>query len=192
MEPAKRGRLSSIDLLPEEAFPHVRDALDALAERKRTQNDIREELNGHLLALGCGPVSSSAFNRKAMRLAVVGEKIRSAREMAAVFAEKAASMPDGDVALLINETIKVLIYELVTDQAMEDTGASAKMFKEVSLALYRLEQARKISHGTRAQVAEQVAVQANEQVDKVAKARGLSAETVEDIKAKILGITRPQ
>jgi hypothetical protein len=184
----KRGRLSSLDLLPDEAFPHVRAAIDALAERRRTQDDIREELNTHLLALGLDPVSRSAFNRKALQLAVVGEKIRLGRELAAAFAEKQAKMPEGDVALLINETVKTLIFDLVMNENFRDSDTSAKMMKEVSLALYRLEQARKISHGTRFAISATVAAQATEQVDIVAKAKGLSAETAEEIKAKILGI----
>lgn len=186
MEPAKRGRLSSIDLLPDEAWPHVRAALDALAERRRTQEDIRNELNNHLLTLGCDPVSRSAFHRKALQLAVVGEKIRAAREIAAVFAEKQAAMPEGDVALLINETIKVLIYELVTEEGMTDASTSAKMMKEVSLALYRLEQARKISHGTRAQIAKDVGGKAMAAIG-AAEARGIIDKEAANKAREIMG-----
>jgi ribosomal protein L32E len=185
---AKRGRLSSIDLLPEEAHPHIREAIEALNKRDRPQDDIREELNGHLLALGLGPVSRSAFNRKSLSLAKVGEKIRQAREMAAVFAEKLDDMPEGDVGMLINETIKVLIYELTQDIASLDVSVSAKMLKELSLALHRTEMAGNVSVKRRQQIEQRAQTKASEVVDAVAKSRGLSAETVEDIKSKILGV----
>lgn len=187
----KRGRLSSIDLLPEEAHPHVRDAINALAERKRPQDDIREELNGHLLALGLNPVSRSAFNRKSLTLSEVGERIRQGREMAAIFAEKMDEAPAGDVGLLINETIKTLVYDVIMNQALSDDAASMKMLKEASITLFRLEQARKISVRVHGEITDRVIEQTSEVVDAAVKERGLSRETAEDIKSKILGIAKP-
>ncbi len=189
---SKRGRLSSIDLLPEEAHPHVRAAIDALTQRKRPQDDIREELNGHLLALGFNPVSRSAFNRKALALSEVGERIRQGREMAAIFAEKMDEAPQGDVGLLINETIKTLVYDVIMDQALSDSSASMKMLKEASITLFRLEQARKISVKVHGEITDRVIEQTSEVVEAAVKERGLSRETAEDIKAKILGIAKPQ
>jgi Protein of unknown function (DUF3486) len=186
---AKRGRLSSIDLLPEEAHPHIREAIEALNKRERPQDEIRGELNAHLLALGCEPISRSAFNRKSLALAKVGEKIRQAREMAAVFAEKLDDMPDGDVGMLINETIKVLIYDLTQNVVSLDVELSAKMLKDISLALHRTEMAGKVSVQRRKQIEDHTHAKANAVVDAVAKERGLSAETAEAIKSKILGIT---
>ena len=113
----KRGRLSKIDLLPEEAWPHVKAALAHLAAAKRTAESIREELNGHLLAIGCDPISSSSFNRKSLQLAKIGADISRAREMAAVFAEKLTDMPEGDVGMLINEMCKVILYNMTADAA---------------------------------------------------------------------------
>jgi Protein of unknown function (DUF3486) len=185
---AKRGRLSSIDLLPEEAHPHIRDAIEALTKRMAPQESIREKLNGHLLALGLDPISRSAFNRKSLALAKIGENIRAAREMAAVFAEKMDDMPEGDVGMLINETIKVLIYNMTQDIAAMDIEVSAKMLKELSLTLHRLEIAGKVSVARREQIEQRTQAKANQVVDAVAKSRGLSAETAEAIKSKILGI----
>ncbi len=190
MEAAKRGRLSSIDLLPEDAWPHVREALDALALRKIPQEKIRETFNAHLLALGYDPVSRSAFNRKSLSLAKVGENIRQAREMAAIFAEKMDEMPDGDVGMLINEMVKVIIYNMTEDIAARDTEVAAKLLKEVSLTLHRLEQAGNISVKRRREIEVRASAKAADVVESVAKERGISRETAEEIKAKVLGISK--
>lgn len=183
-----RGRLSSIDLLPDEARPHVMAAMAELKERRRTQDDIREELNTHLLAMGLAPVSRSAFNRTALWLAGYGERLTQAREVAAVLAEKLDEAPAGDVGLLLNETIKTMVYDIIMDQTLGDEAASVKMLKEAALTLHRLEAARKLSVHTRKQIVDDFAAKAEAAVDTVVKARGLSAETAEEIKAKILGI----
>lgn len=119
-----RGRLSSIDLLPEEAQPCVSAALAALSERKRTQEDIRRELNECLARLGLAPISRSAFNRKALQIAAVGRQLQQAREVAAVMAEKLSDLPEGDIGLLLIEALKTLIYDVIMNEAMAPrTGA---------------------------------------------------------------------
>jgi hypothetical protein len=149
MAKGKRGRLSSIDLLPDEARPHVIAAMAALKERQRSQDEIRDELNTHLLALGCAPISKSAFNRKALWLAGYGEQLTQAREVAAILAEKLNEAPAGDVGLLLNETIKTMVYDVIMEGSLDEESSSIGMLKEAALTLFRLEQARKISVVTR-------------------------------------------
>ena len=185
---SRRGRLSSIDLLPDEAQPYVLAAMSALKDRKREQESIREELNTHLLSLGCGPVSKSAFNRKALWLAGFGQQLIQAREVAAVLAEKLDKAPEGDVGLLLNETIKMIVYDIVMKGSLDDESASLDMAKDAALALYRLEHARKVSIVTRKKIMDDFGEKAVTAVDAVAKVKGLTAETVEAIKAKILGV----
>lgn len=186
----RRGRLSTIDLLPDEAQPYVMAAMQALKERKREQEAIREELNNHLLSLGARPISKSAFNRKALWLAGYGEQLIQAREVAAVLAEKLDKAPEGDVGLLLNETVKMIVYDIVMQGSIDDGSASLEMAKDAALALYRLEHARKVSIVTRKKILDDFGEQAKKAVDSVAKVRGLTAETAEDIKAKILGVAK--
>jgi hypothetical protein len=187
MRSEKRGRLSAIDLLPEEAWPHVSEALKALADRKRTAESIRTELNEHLLAIGCNPISSSSFNRKSLQLSRIGSDISKAREMAAVFAEKLDEMPEGDVGMLINEMVKVIIYNMTADMAAGDLDTSAKLMKEISLTLYRLEQAGGINAKRRREIEDRAKSKATEAVQKIAKERGISNETAQAIVDKVLG-----
>jgi len=187
MAEAKRGRLAAIDLLPEEAHPHVQAAIRDLAENRRTAESIREELNGHLLALGLDPVSRSAFNRKSLALAKIGMNIRRSREMAAVFAEKLNDMPEGDVGMLITEMCKSIIYNITEEVAVMDLDVGAKMMKEISLAIYRLEQAGSISSKRRVAIEDRARETAVEAVNTVVKERGISDETAQAIIAKVLG-----
>lgn len=184
---AKRGRKSTIDLLPEEAWPHVKAALQALADNKREAESIREELNLHLSGIeGCQPISRSAFNRKSLQLAKVGADIARAREMAVAFAERLDDMPDGDVGMLINEMIKVIIYNMTADVAAMDMDVAAKMMKEISLSLLRVEQAGSISTKRRTAIETRTKEQATEAVKTVAKDKGLSEDVVDTILTKIL------
>jgi hypothetical protein len=183
-----RPRPSSIDLLPEEAWPHVKVALAALAENKRTAESIREEFNLHLSGIdGCKPISRSAFNRKSLQLAKIGADISRAREMAAVFAEKVNDMPEGDVGMLINEMCKVIIYNMTAEMSSMDMDVAAKMMKEISLSVYRLEQAGAISAKKQQSYIDRAKQEAGEAVKVVAAKKGLSGDVVNTILEQILG-----
>ena len=66
-----RGRLSSLDLLPEDCTDDVVWAMGELNARKRSQADILFELNDRLAVKGCDIISKSAFNRRAVRVALI-------------------------------------------------------------------------------------------------------------------------
>jgi response regulator RpfG family c-di-GMP phosphodiesterase len=187
MAKSKRGRLSSIDLLPEQAEPHVLAALKALRERKKPQQQILAELNAALADYGIKPISRSAFNRKALWLAAYGRQLEHAREIAAVVAEKLDEAPAGDVGLLL----KTIIFDVLSEASLSDESASMKMLAQASIALRNLEQARRMSVQTRHKIMTDFVRRAGEAVEKVAEQRGLTAETVDVIKAQILGV-RPE
>jgi hypothetical protein len=192
MAKQKRGRLSSIDLLPEQGEPHVLAALKALRERKKPQQQILAELNAALADYGIKPISRSAFNRKALWLAGYGRQLEDAREIAAVVAEKLDEAPAGDVGLLLGETLKTLIFDVLSEASLSDESASMKMLAQASIALRNLEQARRMSVQTRQKIMTDFVRKAGEAVEKVAEQRGLTAETVDVIKAQILGVRAPE
>jgi hypothetical protein len=192
MAKSKRGRLSSIDLLPEQAEPHVLAALKALRERKKPQQQILAELNAALADYGIKPISRSAFNRKALWLAAYGRQLEHAREIAAVVAEKLDEAPAGDVGLLLGETLKTIIFDVLSEASLSHESASMKMLAQASIALRNLEQARRMSVQTRQKIMTDFVRRAGEAVEKVAEQRGLTAETVDVIKAQILGVRAPE
>lgn len=187
MAAAKRRRLSSIDLLPDEARPDIAWAYEELKERKMPQLAILDELNKRLADRGLKGVSKSAFNRRALWLIGQGDAILKAREIAAVLGEKLDKAPEGDVGLLLNELVKSIAFDILSNAQLTD-NVSMNMVVNAAVALDKLENARKISVEARSKIARQFAKSASEAVDKAAAARGLSQETTDDIKAQILGL----
>lgn len=183
-----RGRISSIDQLPDEAGPFVVDAIKALNERKRTQEDIREELNNHLLGIGCDPVSSSAFNRYSLNLAVQGRKMMQAREIAGIFAERMDENPEGDIGLLVGETLKTLIYDVVIDSTLEGESPSIKMLGSAAKAVKELELARGANLRAAKLKQDNFIDDAADAVAEMAKEQGLSKSVVDKIRREVLGV----
>lgn len=186
-----RGRLSTIDLLPEEAEPVVVTAMQALRERNKPQAQILAEMNASLADLGVKSISRSAFNRKALWLAAYGTQIERTREIAAIVGEKLEAAPDGDVGLLLGETLKTLIFDVLTDMSLSGKSPSMSMLNEAAESLRFLEAARKMSVETRVRIGKEFGQKAAEAVDQAAAEKGLSADTVTAIKARILGVMAP-
>src|SRR5688572_17965119 len=121
-----RGRLSSIELLPVEAEPVVAWAMQELRARKHTQVDILDEFNKRLRAVAVeigtpiAPVSLSAFNRYAIRLASIARRLEETREIAGALTERLQPGDADDLTVMVAETIKTLVFELLeagTDEA---------------------------------------------------------------------------
>lgn len=183
-----RGRLSTIDTLPEAAEPVVATALQELRQRKKPQLQILAELNGSLADLGVKSISKSAFNRKALWLAAYGQQLENAREIASIMAERLDAAPEGDVGLLLNETIKTIIFDVMSEASISDESPSMKMLHQASESLMALERARKLNVDARKVIEVNFRAKAEEAVDRAAKEKGLSADTVTAIKRAILGI----
>ena len=184
---ARRGRLSSIDLLPEEAEPDIAWAFEEIKARRMPQLQILAELNKRLADRGLGKLSKSAFNRKALWLIGHGEAILRAREIAGVLAEKLDEVPEGDVGLLLNELVKSIVFDILSNAQLTDS-VSMNMALNAAVALDKLESARRQSVSTRDKIAKTFAEKAAAAVEKAGAAKGLTPDTVEALKAKILGI----
>jgi hypothetical protein len=187
MAKAHRGRLSSIDLLPEEAEPDIAWAFEEIKARRHPQLQILAELNKRLADRGIKGLSKSAFNRKVLWLIGHGEAILRAREIAAVLAEKLEEVPEGDVGLLLNELVKSIVFDILSNAQITDS-VSMNMAVNAAVALDKLENARRLSVGTRDKIAKTFATKAAEAVEKAGAERGLTPETIEAFKTKILGI----
>jgi hypothetical protein len=189
--PRGRGRLSSIDLLPEEAEPHIVWAMTELKERRQPAIAILAEFNARLADLAIKPVSKSAFNRASLRLSRMASRLGEVREIAGVLASKFETGGDEDLTLLLSETIKALTFEMLENAGeLKADGFTAEMLMNAGRALKNAEDAKRISADVRKRIEVDFAAKAGQAVDKVAKAKGLSSDTVADIKAQILGIRR--
>lgn len=196
----RRGRLSEIDKLPEWADEAKVWAFEQLRRRKKSQLDILDEFNKRLRAAALGEgitdppvISRSAFNRTALRIATLGRRLEETREIAAVLAPKLDQAADASVTLMVAETIKVLISEMLSNAGnLKADGATAEMLMNTARALTAAEQAKRLSSDNRKKIEAELADKTSKAVDEVAKKQGLSADVVNNIKASILGIQRPK
>ena len=192
----KRGRLSTIDTLPDWADEAKLSAFSALKERKLPQLEILDLFNAQLKAAAWANgvtdppvISRSAFNRTAIRLSVLGRRLEETREIANILAPKLDQAGDNSVTLLVAETIKTLISEMLSNAGeLTADSETAQMLMNTSRAIKHAEEAKRISADGRRKIEAEVASKAAEAIDAVAKQKGLTAETVDAIKSKILGI----
>jgi hypothetical protein len=85
-----RGRLSSIDMLPEDAEPDVVWALEQLRERTMPQNAILDEFNKRLADRGIAKVSKSSWSRYAVRKAIQFRKLDEVQRMSGELVPRSA------------------------------------------------------------------------------------------------------
>jgi uncharacterized protein YejL (UPF0352 family) len=190
-----RGRLSSLDLLPKEADPIVAWAAGELAMRERTQTDIYAEfvtqcealMREHRGELEFSIPAFSSFNRYSLRQARLSRRLDQTREIVAVLAEKHDAKASDDLTVIAGEMIKSVVLHMLGDAA---DGIAPKQLKELADAFRSAQAAQNLSSTRKAKETAQLQDRLGEAVEAVAKARGLTAETTEDIKASILGVTK--
>jgi hypothetical protein len=180
-----RGRLSSIDLLPEEADADIMWALEQLRERTMPQAAILDEFNGRLADRGVAKVSKSAFSRWSVRKAIQFRRLDEARAISGdVVANLGADGAD-QVTVAVGEMLKTAIFESLEGQL------DSKAIMELSRALTSVVSAQKTSADHRAKLEAQINAkveQAAEKADVAAREQGLSAEMAAEIRNKVLGV----
>ena len=189
-----RGRLNHIELLPEECEPIVSWAADQLQDRDRTQTDIYSEFVSKLQALDReyrGELeiripSFSAFNRYSLKLARLAARLNQTREIASTLAEKFDAADSDNLTLIAAEAIKTLVFELLTNSG--EAGLDPKGAMALAQALRSATQAQTVSSDRRKKIEAEFKQQTEEAVAKVAKAKGLTAETTQAILSQILGV----
>lgn len=180
-----RGRLSSMDLVPEHARDDIVWALQELNKRARTQADILFELNDRLAVKGVDPISSSAFNRRAVRLAVAARRLEESRYLFAGLADQFTPDKIDQSNIGLGEVIKTLIFEL-TDP--NEKQISTKGAMELARAYLATIQGQKISAERRLKLEADMKDRAVKAIDKVAQEKGLSGDVVQRLKREFLGV----
>jgi hypothetical protein len=190
-----RGRLNHIELLPEECGPIVAWACDALQDRDATQTEIYSEFVARLQALDkeyrgeldIKVPSFSAFNRYSIKLANMTRRLDETREIATAIAGKFDPQASDNLTLIAAEAIKSLVFEMMTNpKGIDPKGAMA-----LAQALRSATQAQTVSSDRRKKIEAEFKAQAEEAVEKVAKAKGLTTETTQEILSQILGVKTP-
>jgi Protein of unknown function (DUF3486) len=178
-----RGRLSSLDLLPDEAGDDILWALGQLNERRRTQADILFELNDRLAVKGLGPISKSAFNRQSTKIAARTRRIAERQAIYAAIAPQLTPEHVGRTDLVLGEFLKTLIDEIIDEGELGSRGAM-----ELARAFHATVSALKVSADHKQKLMQEAATKAAAAVDNVAREKGLTTATIDAIKAQILGV----
>jgi len=180
---AGRGRLSSLDLLPEEARDDLIWAIGELNKRERTQADIHFEFNDRLEAKGIETISRSAFNRKAMRLAKRTLQLEERRHIYAGIAERLTPEEVGKADLVLGEFLKTLLDELLDGDGLDSKNAMelARAYKDTIMAQRHSAELREKAEA-QAKAKLEKAVDA---VSEVVKKAGVSQETMDEINRRL-------
>lgn len=190
-----RGRLSSFDTLPSEADHIVAWAASELADREKTQTDIYAEfvtrcqslMAEHRGELEFRVPAFSSFNRYSLRQARLSRRLDQTREIVAVLAEKHDAKASDDLTVIAGEMIKSVVLHMLGDAS---DGIAPKELKNLADAFRSAQAAQNMSSTRKAKETAALQDRLGEAVEAVAKAKGLTAETTEDIKASILGVTQ--
>lgn len=188
-----RGRLSSFDTLPTEAEGIVAWAASELADRDKSQTDIYAEfvtkcdalMREHRGELEFDIPAFSSFNRYSIRQARLSKRLAETREIVAVLAQKHDAKASDDLTIISGEMIKSVVLHMLGDGA---DGIAPKDLKALADAFRAAQQAQNMSTDRKTKEDAKLAARVGEAVESVAKARGMSAETVQAVKAAILGV----
>lgn len=185
-----------MEQLPEEASPIIAAAAEALRDRERTQLDIYEEFFNALNALKrehrgeleFAIPSFSAFNRYSIKLATLTRRLEETREIAAAISKRFDAEASDDLTLIAAEAIKTLIFEMII--AKGEAGIDPKGAANLSNALKSAAMAQGVSTARRIKVEKEFKAGVEEAVETVVREKGMTTETAEAIKAKILGVRK--
>lgn len=186
-DPKGRGRLSSIDLLPDEAEDAIVWALEALRKRRLPQNTILAEFNEKLLDLNTDhqldppiePISKSAFNRFSLRKAKLFRKLDEAQQVGRELVQSMDPKMPEEVTIAVAELIKASAFEII-----EESTPSSKELMELSRALATAVNAQKGSADYRARLEREVnakLAEAAKKIGQLGEERGITPEAMAKI-----------
>ncbi|EHA6976819.1 DUF3486 family protein [Vibrio parahaemolyticus] len=186
------NRKSKIELLPED----IRAQLNVLIRSgDMTQKDIRDAVNQMIEEAGLpddAKLSRTGFNRYAKRMEDMGQRLRQSREVAEVWITKLGEAPTSDVGKLLQEFVRTMAFEtsmrLMEDADEKQEVIPPKALNQLALVVQRIEQAAMTSHKVEKEIRKAFAEEAAEQAEKIVREAGITDETVQSVKNKILGI----
>ena len=201
---SKRGRLSTIDTLPEECDEDIVWANEQLRDRKMPQTEIHRQFNARLADKGIKGISVGAFSRHSMRLATEIRKMEASRRITDVVLARLAPGERTDGMIAATELLKYRILEMVMAEEQPDP----KLLNVASLALARLsstaarevdakrqekaeqreEEARLAQEAADRAAAAKAAEQADQAVTQIATEAGLGADRLRDLRRGLLGL----
>lgn len=177
-----RGRLSSIDMLPEEAEPDIVWALEELRERKMPAKMILVEFNKRLADRGIPAISKSAWNRYSVRKAIQFRKLDEVQRISSELVNSLGAEGPDQVTVAVAEMVKLAAFEL-----LEEGELGTKGIMELSRALSSTVSAQKQSAEYRRQLQLEVDLRLKKAADALNDA-GTKAGVGKETLAKITNL----
>ncbi|MEO9612622.1 MAG: phage protein Gp27 family protein [Nitratireductor sp.] len=181
-----RGRLSKLEMLPEEADADLAWVNEELRRGKRLQTVIRDEFNARLADHGIGSISKGAFSRYSVRKAKEWREYDERLRLSAALCEGMG--PDGadKMTVAVSERIKMAVDGMLSEgklSAKEINALANANRAAVTAQRHAAELRRTLEEEHKRQVAE-----ATKEVAKIGKAHGVSDEAMELITQRLAGI----
>jgi len=179
---------STIKRLP----PEVRERIGVLLEQGRTLDEILDALAGLDVQ-----VSRSALHRYKQHIDKVGERIRRSRDMAEARVQRFGDEPESKVARMNIQFLHAAITDVISSaEATDEEGnlvpLDPRSAMELAKALDHLGKASKADADLISRIREEATKAATAKAVKAAedcaREKGLSRDTVEAIKSRILGV----
>jgi hypothetical protein len=168
--------------------PDILEQLQSLLRDPRvTQLDATARINAILTEQGQEPVSKSAVNRYAVKMAEVGAKLQQSREIAGMWIGKLGNEPSGQVGKLLNEVVRNLAFDAAMHMAEDEEPAQPGAIKELAIAIEKLENAASKNEQRDALIRKQAREEAAQELTTELKNDGISAELEASIKRILIG-----
>ena len=177
------ARRSSIFQLPQDILDHVNDEL---ARGSSSFETLAEDVNLRLLDKGHEMrVSKSALHR----YAAVRQKLMQSNAVMQEMTRFMGSVPSGKQGRILMELVRSLAFETAGDLATTEDGVvSTAMLKDLALIIQRLEKADQMNAVREQEMRRAAMAEAAEKLEESIKGKGVSKETINSIKAELLGI----
>lgn len=160
--------------------PRIRESVDsAIREGRATIDQIVSLIQQHGVE-----VSRSAVGRYKQKAESQMERYREAQEVAKVWIGKLQANPEGDVGRLLSEMLRTVAWQTMGD--MESAGPQEIML--LAKAIKDLASADKLTTERILKARQDATKAAADAAVVVAKAKGLSADTVAELRREILGV----
>lgn len=196
-----RGRLSSIEMLPEECDEDIAWANAALREKKMPQTEILRQFNARLADRGIKGISKGAFSRYTVRKSIEVRKMEASRQIMDVVLARLEPGERSDGMIAATELLKYRIIE----QVMAEDEPDPKLLLNATLALQRLsstaareaevqrrdkrDQREEDERAAEETARAQAETEAAERVEKIASEAGLNADRIAAIRRGVLGLS---
>jgi len=182
-----RGRLTRLDMLPEEAQPDLVWLSQELRDNKRTQVELLDLFNARLAVHGIEPITKSSFSRYSVRKSMRFRELDEQRRLSIELAEMLGTDSADKMTIALGELIKMASFKLVESGGLEpmDIMSLARASKDVVAAQKQSADYRKVLER---EFAEKVA-DAVKDIAGIGKAAGVSDATMDKITQRLAGVT---